>query len=168
MIISIVGFGYQYYLKPRIILDSSGLYSKIGRETVGSMQIANLGRNKEDDLTVRIETPIKNQTDVRILINGVPIEQEIQLQPDFTDVIIKELNPDDIAFISFIPQNKDSTDFSAFHFGKNMRTSRYEELDWSAEWWEFKTIQVVFIIFVVITGILVGYLLGKNRVHRKN
>lgn len=163
LITSIITLGYQWYLRPRIILDYSGLYATVKAEVIGSVDLINLGRNVEEGMTVRINTAVQNIDDVSVLINQVPTEQKIVLRPDFTDIVIDKLYPEDEAFISFKPQNTDTTSFDAYHFGRNMRTSRYEDLEWTAEWWEINQIQLAALVVIFISSVLLGTVLNKTK-----
>lgn len=167
LIIFIAGLIYQYYSSPRIVMDYSGLYSRVSERTIGSIQITNLGRNIEEGLTVRIQAPIDKESNVVVLINGVPTEQRIVLRPDFTDIIISELYPEDDLFVSFVPSSTESTDFNAHIFGRNMRTSRYEILEWTAEWWEINETQRNALIVIILASILFGIGLGKTKLLQK-
>jgi hypothetical protein len=154
---------YQWYLRPRIILDTSGYYAKVGKEILGDIQVANLGRNVEKGMTVRIETAISNKDDITVLINRVPTQQTVVSESDFTDVIIDKLYPDDNALISFKPKDSNTTTFSVSHFGRNMRTSRYENLQWTAEWWELNETQRTALTLIIILAILTGVWLEKSQ-----
>lgn len=155
---------YQWYLQPKLVLNSAHQYSKVGKQAVGSVQIINLGRSTAEDIVIRVVAPIEREDDAQVLIQGASLEHETRLYPDYTDFFIKKLNRYEDAFISFIPKEADDTFFDVFFWSK---TGREEELEWPSEWWDFDRVQVGFILVLVTSAILGGYLLGEKGRRRR-
>jgi hypothetical protein len=101
------------------------------------------------------------------MANGVPTKYSVILKPDFTDIVLEKLYPDDEVFVSFIPKDNGQTYFEADHFGRNMKTSRYENLEWKGEWWEITDTQRTALITVMIAFLLLGIFLGRTNILKR-